>query len=281
MADDLDALEPGPEDEPENISQHTGVKPPLSNLKEEPAGNDQTPELDEHGKPVVKQEEPKPEEDWKTGLRDLTNVVKTIIPKKDEQQPKQPTKEELAKQWAVFNPTEQNKEFFHKFFGLAADADPKDLEERQALFAYMQEGLVKQAIIGARNLFAAELAKRDEVIQQLQAHYSETQTKSLRENFGTAYSAFADKKYDRVLAMASEELAGQEFDSQEKYFDALAERAAGFVREFVPDFDPGKPQPKKPGTPRLPRTSVGGSGGAGGSQPTQVTSAGGDIDTLG
>lgn len=224
--------------------------------------------------------EPKKEkpDELRQALTELAGTVKTLAtPKKEE---RQLTQAEINKQWAVFNPEEKNPKFFHEFFNLAEDADPKLIEAAKARFAYMHEGMMKQAITGARNLMMQELSKRDERFTQLEEKLTKREASDLRTSFSTSYPALADKKYAKILTIVAKELDNKDFVDHDDYFKALAEGAAGYIKEFLPDFDLGATAATQPTrtTPRLPRTSVGGSGGQGGGKVQKVSDD--DSDSL-
>lgn len=201
--------------------------------------------------------------DLEAALAELAGqVTKIATPPKVE---KPMTQEEVNAKWAVWNPTEKEKDYYKEFFGLADDVDDKVLQRKMLLFAQMQQGLVRQSIVGATNVFehkfGGELAK----IKELEEWRSQATAKELRQDFQRTYPALAEKKYDKIIKLISADLADKEFKSHEEYFQALAEGAAEAIKEYVPDFDLGaKTKPTAGKSPSLPRTRVGGTGGAGG-----------------
>lgn len=209
----------------------------------------------------------------------LSELTKTV---KSQQQPQQPqqrqrTKEEEEEFWGVYNPEKADKEFFKKFGRFADDATPEQVQAFREMFAGMQQGLVRQSIIGARNIFMQELQKLREEFAPATEFMQKESAKAIRARFDESFPALSDKKYAKILKAVATELDAKEFDDEGAYFKALSEGATAAIREIDPTFDPEQQQQKpKPGTtPRLPRTSVGGTGGAGGGKPTSQPSKGG------
>ncbi len=211
-----------------------------------------------------------PSDDLRNIVADLARNVQTIT-KPQPPQKRELTPEERQKYWGVWNPTAQDQEYYHKFFGFDAETDPKILQQRQAAFAQMQEGIVKQAVITARNLVREELDALRGEFGQVQEYISTEKAEKTRNRFFTAYPGLADPKFGKLVGVLSKSLADQEFDNESSFFKALAEGAAEHIRGFDPAFDLGaKTKPETAGTTlRLPRTRAGGTGGAGGGgQPT-------------
>lgn len=213
---------------------------------------------------------PKPKVDVEAALAELAGTVKTLAtPKKPE--PKALTPEEMNEKWAVFNPEKADPKFFHKLFNLPADAAPEVLDNIKAAWGQMQQGLMKQAITGAKLVMEHHYGDKFAKIDELEQWRSQASAKELRRDFNTTYPALADKKYDKIIKLVDSELAEREFNTHEDYFKALAEGAAEYIKTIDTGFDLGA-APQKPTagqTPKLPRTRVGGSGGAGvgGGQP--------------
>ena len=126
---------------------------------------------------------------------------------------------------------------------LAAGADPNEVQssiaERKALFAEMQKGLVKQAIVGSRNLFQQEIQKLREEYAPLQEHYSQQRAEQTKSRFFKSYEGLSDPKFEKVVQATARLLGDKTFDSEESYFKALAEGAAETIKGILPDFDLG------------------------------------------
>ncbi len=244
-------------------------------------------ELEEAPEQEVQQapETQKETSEMRAAITDLAGTVKAMAEPKPE-----PTKElsqdEKDELWAVYNPEKEDPDFFKKWMRLQADMDPEQanssIAERKKLFASMQKGLVKQSVVGAKNLFDVELQKVHDTYKPVLEYVTEQKAEKTRNDFYTTYPSL--KTYTKIIAASAKSLDSQDFKSKDDYFKALAESAAGAIKEVIPDFDLGaKPQEKKPGTPpRLPRSSVGSSSGAGAGQKERIeTTARGDIDELG
>lgn len=220
--------------------------------------------------PPVKPTTPPPDDDLRRTMTELAGTVKALATPKQEE--RQMTQAEQAEMWAIYDPEASNKEFFKKWFRLNPDATPEDVAEMKGMFADMQKGLVKQSIVGARNLFQQELKKLREEFQPIQEHYASDRAEKTASRFYAKYPALdlkledGKRVYSAVIDSEARRLADKEFANEDEYFKALSEGAAAVVKSVKPDFDLGaKPQTKPAGTSlRLPRTSVGGTGGTGG-----------------
>jgi len=206
----------------------------------------------------------KPEE-WKEAVAELARSVnKATAPK--EPAPVEMTEEQKAEYWGVWDPEKSNKEFYKKWFRLNPDATPEEVTEMKAMFAEMQRGLVRQSLIGARNMYSEELRKLREEFAPIREHVSAQKAEATRKRFFDAHPVLNDPKFQNVVNVVAKGLADREFKTEDEYFKALAEGAAETIKAVVPDFDLGAvATTKKPTgtTPKLPRTSVGGTGGTG------------------
>lgn len=221
-------------------------------------GNTPEPGEGEGGTPPTK---PRSEE-WKEAFKELATTVKQGLTPKKEEVKESP--EQVAERWGVWNPTAKEKNFFKEFFNLPDDVSEAVLNRKIELFKQMHEGLVKQSIVGARNLYTEDLRARDAKLEALESWRNEASAKELRQNFVDTYPALGDKKYGKILKLVAQELGDKEFASHEEYFQALAEGADQAIKEFDPSFELGaKTKPSTPKSPSLPRTRVGGQGGAG------------------
>lgn len=224
-------------------------------------------------------------DDLRAAMAELAGTVRKIAEPKPEA-PKPPTPEEVAEYWAVWDPEGTDKEFFKKFGRFPEDTPPEQIAAFRELFGGMTKGLMRQAVTAAKNYIAMERARIDQDYGPLR-EYVETQKKeAVRNRFFDGYPALSDKKFQKIIDATARTLDNKPFDSEEAYFKALAEGAAGSIRDILPDFDLGaKPTTtKQPGkTPKLPRTTAGGGGGAGkGAAHNASESAGqrNDIDSL-
>lgn len=202
------------------------------------------------------------DEEWKAALAKLTdNVTKLTTQKPPE---KEETPEQRNVKWGVFEPEKLDKEFFHKLFNLPPDVDPKVLENIKSAWALMQNGLMKQAITGARNAVLIDHGDKLSRIDALEEWRNQASAKELRANFNETYPSLSDPIYSDILKLSASELANKDFATHDEYFKALAERAAVTIKAVKPDFDLGAVKPKTTtGKPSLPRTRVGGTGGTG------------------
>lgn len=232
-----------------------------------------------------------PNDDLRAAVADLAKHVKTVTTPKEPT--RQPTQDEIDEAWGVWKPEKENKDFFRQFLRLNTDMDPAEVEkavkEFQPIFGAMQKGLVKQALVGARNLFQQEIAKlREEFSPALEytqkGRVNDMQTRFYGEFPGLdAKNEGGKRRYEKIVLAVANELANKEFASETEYFKALAEGAAKEIKELVPDFDLGSRQEtkQKPGTaPRLPRTSVGGTGGVVAKVAALAEQSDNDIDSL-
>jgi hypothetical protein len=203
------------------------------------------------------------------------------------------TPEQKAELWGVWDPQKADPDFFRKWLRLNTDMDPAELErairEYQPLFAQMQQGLVKQSIIGARNLMQIELARLREELTPMQEFVSSAKAEATRSRFFTRYPSLnnvddttGQNRFARVIDATARLLADQTFESEDHYFKALADGAAEAIKGLVPEFDLGAKPPKPAVTsPRLPRTRVGGTGGtAAGVRTPPVKTTDDDSDSL-
>lgn len=215
---------------------------------------------------------PQPNE-LQSAMAELARTVGEISKPKPEA-PKELSEDEKAELWAVYNPEKTNPDFFKKWMRLAADMDPNEVQttiaERKALFLEMQQGLMKQALTGARNISKIELSQLREEMSPIMEYYREAKAEATRGRFFSSYPALLDEdetsgsnRYQAVIDAVARTLADQTFPDEKAYFKALAEGAAKAIKGLVPTFDLGKNPEKKPAvtSPRLPRTRVGGTGG--------------------
>lgn len=211
---------------------------------------------------------PPKDEEWKTALAALTaNVTKLATPAKPA--PVAETEDQRNERWAVFQPEKTDPKFFHKLFNLPADASPETLDAVKQAWGLMQNGLMKQAIVGATNVFEHKYGDRLSRIDALEEWRSQASAKELRTNFNESFPALADPIYNDIIKLAANELANRDFADHAEYFKALAERAAVTIKSVKPDFDLGAVKTTKTtGRPTLPRTRVGGTGGSGGGGKT-------------
>lgn len=203
-----------------------------------------------------------------------TAITKAVTPQQQREAVQEMSPAEVKKLWAIYDPEEGQKDFMRKWFRMNPEATEQDVTEARAMWKNMQEGLVRQAVVGSRNLMTVELDKmRKEYAKQfepLQKFYQEAQAEKLSTEFFSAFPTLGElndagkPKYMKAIKIAADELAKQNFNSRPEYFQALAERAAEFVKGILPDFDLGKAANKNKtstSTPRLPRTGAGGTGG--------------------
>lgn len=210
-----------------------------------------------------------PNSEMTAALRELRETFAKSQQPQQPQAGRQPTQDEINAHWAVYNPTAKDPDFFAKYLRLPADMDPAErqqvLQAHAQLFGQIQEGLVKQAVVGARNIMQMELQKLREEYTPFQQMMSQQRSEGVRNRFYQTYGALKDPRFEKIVGAAARDLANQNFADEPAYFKALAESAAGSIKGLMPDFDLGaKPQQPQGTRPRLPRTSVGGSGGAGG-----------------
>lgn len=227
-------------------------------------------------------------DELKSAMAELAKTMGGLAAKETAPQEKVLSDDEKAELWGVWNPTKSDPDFFRKWLRLNTDMDPAEVEKAikdyQPLFAQMQQGLVKQSLVGARNLLQIEMAKLREELNPALDYVSTAKTEAMRGRFFSAYSALDDDKFSKVIDASARLLASQNFPDEKSYFKALAESAAETIKGVLPTFDLGAVTTKKTAvtSPRLPRSRVGGTGGtaaAGGTQQKDKTSDD-DSDTL-
>jgi hypothetical protein len=240
--------------------------------------------LDELDEPEVHEtpetEKTPPTDDLRAAMTELAGIVKgQVAPKKDDA-PAELTQEQKDELWAVYNPEKKDPKFLDKFFRLTEDMTPEQKAEFKALFADLQQGLVKQSVVGARNLMQIELAKLREEFAPAQEYISEARAERTRGRFFDKYETLKDPRYAKIIAITAKDLSSREFKDEGEYFKALAEGAAETIAGVEPTFALGAAKTKQtPGTtPRLPRTSVGGTGGAGGGKQAALSVKGDATD---
>lgn len=212
---------------------------------------------------------PSKNEDVLTAIRELAGALKPATPAAAPTATQGAlTPEQTAELWAVYNPEATRKDFMRKFFRLNPEATPEEIAEARELFADMHKGLVRQSIVGAKNLLDMEIAKLRDEFKPVMEYMSTQRAETTRKTFYSMYPALEDPKYQKVVSAVARTLADKQYDSEAAYFTALAESAAETIKGVLPEFDLGAaPQQTKtnPGTtPKLPRTRVGGTGGTGG-----------------
>jgi hypothetical protein len=240
--------------------------------------------LDELDEPEVHEtpetEKTPPTDDLRAAMTELAGIVKgQVAPKKDDA-PAELTQEQKDELWAVYNPEKKDPKFLDKFFRLTEDMTPEQKAEFKTLFADLQQGLVKQSVVGARNLMQIELAKLREEFAPAQEYISEARAERTRGRFFDKYESLKDPRYAKIIAITAKDLSSREFKDEGEYFKALAEGAAETIAGVEPTFALGAAKTKQtPGTtPRLPRTSVGGTGGAGGGKQVALSVKGDATD---
>lgn len=237
---------------------------------------------------------PKPvtQADLDAAFEKLGSTISTAVTPRKEEAPM--SEDDQRKLWAIYNPEETQKDFMRKFFRMQPEATEDDVKAARELFSAMQNGLVRQSVVGARNLFTMELQKlRDEYAPMAQ-YFRDAKARELQTDFFAAFPALGEKNEDgsprfmTAVRMAAQDLAQQTFADRPSYFKALAERAAGIVSGIIPGFALGATPKTKSSTttPRLPRTSAGGTGGtarggeANGDTKVQRGANGDDAGTL-
>lgn len=211
------------------------------------------------------------DDDLRTAMADLARNVSTLTAPKPT--PKELTQDQKDEIWAVYNPEKADPKFMDKFFRLTDEMPPEQKAEFKKLWVDMQQGLVRQSVVGSRNLFQMELEKLREEFAPMREYVTEARAEKTRSSFYTRYPELDEKKadgsrrFEKIINATARTLESRtDFKSEEEYFKALAEGAAEAVSGVLPEFKLGvKPNKTKPTgpTPRLPRTSVGGTGGAG------------------
>jgi hypothetical protein len=236
---------------------------------------------DDVTKPVV-EDKPDPNAELRSAMTELAGTVRDIAKPKEKEQPL--SEAEQKKLWAIYDPEETRKDFLHKFFKLNPDATPDEVKEAKDMWGSIQQGLVKQAVVGSINLTKNELAKLREEFGPALDYIQQARARETRSRFDTTYPTLADAKYGKIVQANAKLLEGKTFKDENEYFKVLAESTAESIKAIDATFDLGKKTETKPAgsTPKLPRTSVGGQGGTGaGSGKTKETPKGGDIDDLG
>lgn len=299
IENDIDSLGVGKQDL-EPVTPHRGperieptvfptLKPDAEEEDERPTRQQRQPaEQDEEEEQETPEKKSSRENsELREAMAELATTVTQVVKDKPTAPPKPMTQAEMEEYWGVFKP--DPKDLRTLFKGISDDATPEALAEHAALFKKVQDGLVKQAFIAARNVFNEELKKRDAQLAEFSSYREQQTARQVRSDFNSRYETLADPKYDRVLKIIAQEINEDKslnFRNNNEYFDELAKRSAEAIRDYVPDFDLGEPN-KKQSTgklPRLPRS--GGGGGTGntgrtdkGKKPT-ADSPGGDIDSL-
>jgi len=224
-------------------------------------------------------------DDLRSAMTELADTVQRLTEPRPPTPPP-PSPEQIAEYWKVYDPEAGNKEFFHKWFRMNPDATAEEVSQAKELFAGVQRGLMLQAITAARNYIAMERSSIDEQYRPILDYVEGAKREATRGRFYDQYPGLDDKRFAKIIDATARSLDNKEFTDEDDYFKALAEGAAGSIKEILPEFDAGKkPETtKKPGQPpRLPRTSAGGGGGAGkGSthDALQPTGRQNDIDSL-
>lgn len=205
-----------------------------------------------------------PNADLKAAMVELAGTVKTLATPKPAVEPEL-TQEQKNKFWQVYDPEKSNKDFMKKWFRLNPEATTEEIAEVKTLWKEVQEGLVRQAVVGSQHLTSRELKKRDDRIDQLEAYVSERRAADTRSRFDTQFPSLADPRYSKIISIVARDLADKDFKNEGEYFQALADGAAETIKGVDTTFDLSAVKPKKPAgtSPRLPRTSVGGTGGTG------------------
>ena len=253
-------------------------------LPEPPTGGEPTGGEPTGGAPPGDGAPPQKPDDLRSAMAELAGTVSKLAQPKEEPA-RQPTPEEVAQYWGIYDPEQQDKEFFKKFGRFGDDATPEQIQQFKELFAGMQKGLMRQAIQGARNFIAMEMERLNGELGPIREYVEDSRREAVRGRFYGAYPGLDERRFDKITEAVARTLAEKTFDDEDHYFKELAEGSANAIKELIPDFDIGKtPEKQKtPGqTPRLPRTSAGGGGGAGKGRldALQPTGSKNDIDSL-
>lgn len=249
---------------------------------EEPPTTEPTPEPTTEPTP---EPEPREPDDLKRAMTELASTVDRVARAQEpRQEPRKFTPEEEAKLWAIYNPEEQDKEFFKKFFRFDENTTPEQVQAAKELFAGMQKGLMQQAIVGSQNLIEIALDRLRQEYAPIREYVEEARREATRSRFYSQYDSLNDEKYEGLIGAVANTLANKTFENEDAYFKALAEGAAENIKRLIPDFELGKKtETKTTGKPpKLPRTSAGGGGGAGKGRMEDLKSTGSrnDIDSL-
>lgn len=238
---------------------------------------------DDDSQPGLENQGKAPAVDIAKAMSDLAASVKGAMPKAQEAKEPEMSEEEKTEFWAIYKPDATRKDFFQKWFRMNPDHTPEELKEAQEMWADVQKGLVRQSVVGARNIMQSEMAKLREEYAPIVEYYQTARAEATRGRFHSSFPALEDDRFGPVLQAVAGTLAQREFANEAEYFKVLAESTAEAIKKLIPDFDlgvvPNKPAGK---TPKLPRTSAGGGGGAGGgARPTVQSKSRDDIDSLG
>ncbi len=198
-------------------------------------------------------------------IQDLSTSVKSGQKQEDRQELTEEQKEEM---WGVFKPEKARPDFIKKFFNLPDDASTDLINEKRELLGYLQEGLVKQSLIGATNFQKIALKEIEDKFTPIKEYVSKAEAKERDREFHETYPALKDPKYKKIVELTQKQLKRETFKDEPEYFKAVAEAAAESIQAIVPDFDLGATKEAKPKpagtTPRVPRSTAGGTGGTGG-----------------
>lgn len=219
-------------------------------------------------------------EEWKDAIKELTKTVSTAVAPK-EAPPTPLTQDQIDEYYATFKPEKTDPDFFRKFLRLQTDLDPAEIEktvkEFKPIFEAMHKGISKEAVVGAYRLFQKELKQLKDELAPDREFISEARAERLKTKFMKAAPFLTNEegglKHPKIVKLCADELATQNFDSEDQYFKTLADNVVAVLKDNGVLIDPNAVQTKtKPtGTPRLPRTSVGSTGGAGGGGGTPIT----------
>ncbi len=94
-------------------------------------------------------------DEMRAALAELAGTVNKIVaPKEKEAAPLTPQQEK--EYWALFDPEESKPDFMKKWFRMNPEATEDEIKEAREMWKHMQEGIVKQAVVGSRRIAAQE-----------------------------------------------------------------------------------------------------------------------------
>lgn len=182
-------------------------------------------------------------------------VAATMQQFQQPQPPRQPTPEELAKHYQVWNP---DPDFVNSMNKLVDPEVP--LEERVKLLHSMRDGMVNQAFRGAELLLEQKMAEMQQQFAPAIQYAQERQSKALMKEFETRYPGL--KGQGELVNSITARLGAQGFrpKSRDEAFEKVAEIAETILKGVNPEFKL-KRKGGTNGMPPMAGTNMGGQRG--------------------
>lgn len=198
-------------------------------------------------------------------MQELMQSQQIVQQQPQPQQQKEYTQEELDKISKKFI---ANDDFMAQLFG--TDEQPTTQKQRVAAVNQLVEGITQHVLILSQAMMQQQLQPLQQNLTTVQGYVTQTAGQQAAQQFYKTYPAL--QPYGQLTQMVAQNLANQNFPSQEERLKAIATQTEALIKQTQPEFSLAsapKPQHQQAPTPATQQTG-GGQGGAGNSPKSQT-----------